>query len=132
LDLEKGRLYTDEISSPSNRDLPIWWERITKKKAIPQLIFMSACWTGLFTDLCERFFQAGTRYFVAPLGPTRFNDSALFSTIFYMLVYVERKNPFQASKKIWGSFPKISGKWQFYDAHQHVFEHYDPNGVGRL
>jgi hypothetical protein len=134
LKLEEGRLFSDQICASKDANLPIWNERRIGDDvtAIPQLVFLSACETAYVTDLCERFMQAGVRYVIAPKEETRFSDSAIFSSVFYPLVYVEQKNPYMAFRKIKETFPTMSGKWQFYDFYKHIFKYYDPNGVVRL
>lgn len=130
--LPKGRLFSEEISSAKNEALPIWHERVNKESSIPQLVFLSACETAHEKDMVERFMQAGVRYVIAPKNETPFSDAALFSSIFYPLVYVEQKNPYIAFKKIKRAFPKMTGNWRFFDLYKHDFKIYDPNGVGKL
>jgi hypothetical protein len=132
LKLPEGRLFSDKITS-KDETKPIWNERANdKKQAIPQLVFLSACETAHDTDMVERFMQAGVRYVIAPKKDIPFSDAALFSSIFYPLVYVEQKNPFNAFKKVKRAFPTMTGNWKFFDFYKHDFKYYDPNGTGRL
>ena len=132
LDLDEGKLFADEICSSGDEQLPIWFERDGENKEIPQLVFLSACKTAFASDLCERFMQAGVRYVIGPKKSTSFHEAALFSTVFYTFLYVERWNPYLAFKKIKNAFPKLARNWWFYDAYKHYFRYYDPNGTGLL
>lgn len=130
--LPEGRLFSDEISSKDATKL-IWSERGIKEEAsMPQLVFLSSCETAKDRDMVERFMQAGVRYVIAPKNETPFHDAALFSSIFYPLVYVEQKNPYNAFKKVKKAFPKMTGNWKFFDFYKHDFKYYDPNGTERL
>ncbi len=132
LKLRKGRLFSDEITSKDNTE-SIWRERFSnKKQSVPQLVFLSACETARYTDMVERFMQAGVRYVIAPKKETPFSDAALFSSVFYPLVYVEQKNPFSAFKKVKSAFPKMTGNWKFFDLYKHYFKYWDPDGEDRL
>lgn len=132
LKLSKGRLFSDQIASKDETE-PIWHERYEHKKpVIPQLVFLSACETAYERDMVERFMQAGARYVVAPREETPFSDAALFSSMFYTLIFVEQKNPFMAFNKVKNTFPKMTGHWKFFDMYKHDFKYYDPNGNGKL
>ncbi len=132
LRLSDGRLFSDELTSKDGTS-PIWNERVNdKKQPIPQLVFLSACETAHERDMVERFMQAGVRYVIAPRKDPRFSDAALFASIFYPLVYVEQKNPFNAFKKVKRAFPAMTGNWKFFDMYKHNFRYYDPNGTGKL
>jgi hypothetical protein len=131
--LPEGRLFSDKIFSARDSELPMWSERLDDKTAlIPQLVFLSACETAQALDMVERFMQAGVRYVVAPREETPFSDAALFSSIFYTLVYVEQKNPYLAFKKVKETFPRMGGNWKFFDFYKHDFKVYDPNGTDKL
>jgi hypothetical protein len=133
LQFPEANLFSDQIRLPDqDEELRIWEDRISNDKPIPQLIFLSACETGYATDLCERFMQAGARFVIGPKEETKFSDAALFASAFYPLVFVERKDPKEAFDRVKKAFPKLSGKWKFYDTYTHNFEYYDPDGTGRL
>lgn len=123
LKLCDGTMFSDQIPDPF-----LWDEHFDNNEPIPQLVFLSACETAHVADFCERFMQAGARYVIAPKDETRFSDAALFSSVFYTLVFVEQKNPYRAYSKIRKAFPTLSGRWRFYDAEKHHFKYYDRYG----
>ena len=85
----------------------------------PQFVFLSACETG-HPDMAEALYNAGCRYFVAPMFDVYWYDAATFLTVFYRLLLVEtNKSPWiafrTASKALKYISPNITNDWCFFD-----------------
>lgn len=99
----------------------VWAGRSISKK--PRLVVLSACETG-HQDMARALYEAGCRYFIAPVHDTYWFDAAIFLTIFYRLLFVEGHGPWVAFKKtdyaLKRIFPNLTGAWSFYDRGQKI------------
>ncbi len=90
----------------------LWANRPAEKK--PRLIVLSACETGR-PDLAKAFYEAGCRYFIAPLDEVPWIDAAIFNTLFYNYLFVDRMSVWGANRKTITISPKLAGRYRFYD-----------------
>jgi hypothetical protein len=80
----------------------------------PYIIVAAACEAGR-QDLANAFWKTGCRYFVAPLHKVPWINSAIFSTLFYYYLLVERWSPIAAFRKTIERLPDQTGKWILYE-----------------
>lgn len=109
-----GSFNTDDLKG-------LWATRSRSKK--PKLVVLSACETGR-QDMARALYEAGCRYFIAPLHKTYWFDAAIFLTIFYRLLLVENHTPWVSFKKtditLKHIFPTLTGAWSFYNRGEKV------------
>ena len=76
------------------------------------LVVLAACKVGR-TDMARAFWDAGCEYFIAPLHDLYWEDSAVFSVMFYRRLLGEDMTPWIAFKSAI-TFPNIEGCISFY------------------
>ena len=83
------------------------------------LVVLTACKVGR-ADMARAFWDAECRYFIAPLHDLYWEDSAVFSVMFYRRLLGEGKTPWIAFKS--GiTFPNIEGCFSFYEKGEKAF-----------
>lgn len=87
------------------------WPKVGHK---PYIIVAAACEVGR-KDLATAFWKAGCKYFVAPLHDVPWISSAIFNTLFYNYLLVERWSPIAAFKKTIERLPHQTGAWNIYE-----------------
>ena len=84
-----------------------------------ELIVLTACKVG-HADMARAFWDAGCKYFIAPLHDLYWQDSAVFSVMFYRRLLGEGMTPWIAFKSA-TTFPNIEGCISFYEKGEKVF-----------
>jgi hypothetical protein len=106
LELEPSDIYRKDKTGTTR----LW----PKNGHAPYIIVATACEAGR-QDLANAFWKTGCRYYVAPLHKVPWINSAIFSTLFYYYLLVERWSPIAAFRKTIERLPDQTGKWILFE-----------------
>jgi hypothetical protein len=114
------RKRTTEIGFPSGKAITAAQIQkiLDKRREKPMLMVFSACSVGN-KDMVECLGKAGVKYMMAPMEKVYWFDAAIFLTVFYRFLLVEKYSPWVAFRTIERMrkqfFPKLTGIWNWFE-----------------